>query len=66
MRNRTYQLIEVVGVAQDSYAEAINYAIDRASQTLKGLGWLEVTAHRGLIPESKVSAYQVMLNVGFR
>jgi flavin-binding protein dodecin len=66
MDNRTYKLIEIVGVSEESYAAATKNAIDRASQTLKGLGWFEVTELRGLIQDGKVSEYQVTLKVGFR
>jgi flavin-binding protein dodecin len=66
MDNRTYKLIEIVGVSKESYAAATKNAIDRASQTLKGLGWFEVTELRGLIQDGKVSEYQVTLKVGFR
>lgn len=66
MENRTYKLIEIVGVSQESYAEATKNAIDRASATLKGLGWFQVTELRGLIQDGKVSEYQVTLKVGFR
>ena len=66
MDSRTYKLIEIVGVSEESYAAATKNAIDRASQTLKGLGWFEVTELRGLIQDGKVSEYQVTLKVGFR
>jgi flavin-binding protein dodecin len=66
MDNRTYKLIEIVGVSEDSYAEATKNAIDRANETLKGLGWFQVTELRGLIQDGQVSEYQVTLKVGFR
>lgn len=66
MDNRTYKLIEIVGVSKDSYAEATKNAIARASETLRGLGWFQVTELRGLLEDGKVSEYQVTLKVGFR
>ena len=66
MENRTYKLIEIIGVSSESFADATKNAIDRASETLKGLGWFEVTDLRGLIEDGKVSEYQVALKVGFR
>jgi flavin-binding protein dodecin len=66
MDNRTYKLIEIVGVSKDSYAEATKNAIDRASETLTGLGWFQVTELRGLIQDGQVSEYQATLKVGFR
>ena len=66
MENRTYKLIEIIGVSTESFADATKNAIDRASETLKGLGWFQVTDLRGLIEDGKVSEYQVALKVGFR
>jgi dodecin len=64
--SRTYKLIELVGVSTDSYAEATKNAVKRASQTLRGLGWFQVTELRGLIQDGEISEYQVTLKVGFR
>jgi len=66
MDARTYKLIELVGVSNESYSEATQNAITRASETLRGLGWFEVTELRGLIHNGAISEYQVTLKVGFR
>jgi dodecin len=50
----------------DSYAEATKNAVKRASQTLRGLGWFQVTELRGLIQDGEISEYQVTFKVGFR
>ena len=64
--NRTYKLIELVGVSNESYADATKNAVARASETLRGLGWFQVTELRGLIQDGNISEYQVTLKVGFR
>jgi len=66
MDSRTYKLIDLVGVSNESYSQATKNAIARASETLRGLGWFEVTEFRGLIQNGKISEYQVTLKVGFR
>jgi dodecin len=63
---RTYKLIELVGTSTESYAEATKNAVERASETLRGLGWFQVTELRGLLEDGKISEYQVTLKVGFR
>lgn len=63
---RTYKLIELVGVSNESYAEATQNAVSRAGDSLKGLGWFQVTELRGLIQDGEISEYQVTLKVGFR
>ena len=66
MTEKTYKLVELVGVSENSIADAIRNAVARASQTLKGLDWFEMTEVRGLIKDGKVSSFQVKLKVGFR
>lgn len=66
MSEKTYKLIELVGVSATSIEEAIQSAIARANQTLKNLDWFEVVEARGLIQEGKVNQFQVKLKVGFR
>lgn len=66
MESRTYKLVEIVGVSSESYSEATKNAVTRASETLRGLGWFEVSELRGLIHDGQISEYQVTLKVGFR
>jgi hypothetical protein len=66
MEEKTYKLIELVGVSSNSIEEAVQNAIARANQTLKNLDWFEVIESRGLIQEGKISQFQVKIKVGFR
>lgn len=66
MEEKTYKLIELVGVSETSIEEAIQNAISRANQTLKNLDWFEVVEARGMIQDGRVNQFQVKLKVGFR
>lgn len=66
MQEKTYKLIELVGVSPNSIEEAVQNAIARANQTLKNLDWFEIIESRGLIQEGKISQFQVKIKVGFR
>ncbi len=66
MQEKTYKLIELVGVSSSSIEDAVQNAIARANQTLKNLDWFEITETRGLIQEGKINQFQVKLKVGFR
>ena len=66
MQDKTYKLIELVGVSATSMEDAIQNAIGRANQTLKNLDWFELVEARGLIQDGKVNQFQVKLKVGFR
>jgi dodecin len=65
MPQRTYKLIELVGVSDVGIDDAIKNAISRAGETIKGLDWFEVTETRGVIADGRVT-FQVALKVGFR
>jgi flavin-binding protein dodecin len=66
MEPRTYKIIELVGVSEESYDDAASQAIARAHRSLRGLGWFKVTDLRGLIRDGEVAEYQVTLQLGFR
>ena len=66
MPDKTYKLVELVGVSENSIQEAIRNAITRASRSLKGIDWFEMTEVRGLVLEGKVAQFQVKVKVGFR
>jgi flavin-binding protein dodecin len=66
MEHPTYTIIELVGVSDVSYEDAAQGAIERASRSLKGLGWFKVTELRGLIRDGDMAEYQVTLQLGFR
>lgn len=66
MQDKTYKLIEIVGVSSSSIEDAVQTAIGRASQSLKNLDWFEIVEARGAIQDGKVSEFQVKIKVGFR
>ena len=67
MTDYVYKSVEITGTSTEGVTEAIDRAIERASQTLRHLDWFEVLNVRGHIGEDgKVAHYQVTLKVGFR
>jgi dodecin len=65
MPNKTYKLVDVVGTSEESVAQAVKNAIARASESLKGLGWFEVSQIRGQIKDGEVTEFQVTVKIGF-
>ena len=66
MSDHVYKSIEITGSSPDGVTQAIDRAVTKASQSLRGLDWFEVTEIRGHIEGSAVAHYQVTLKVGFR
>ena len=64
--SNTYKVIELVGTSESGVTEAIDSAISKAAESLKGLDWFEVSSIRGRIDDQRVAWYQVQMKVGFR
>jgi flavin-binding protein dodecin len=66
MSSHVYSITEIAGSSEVSHADAIEKAVERASQTLRHLAWLEVKEQRAEIENGKIAHYQVILKIGFR
>ncbi|MBB6172115.1 hypothetical protein HNR23_002175 [Nocardiopsis mwathae] len=66
MTDHTYRVTEIVGTSSTGLEQAIRNGIDRASATLRGLDWFEVTEIRGHLEDGAIAHFQVGLKVGFR
>jgi len=65
--SKTFKMIKLVGVSEKSYEDAVQNAVNEASESLKGLNWFEVIEQRGRIDESgKVVEWQVVIEVAFK
>lgn len=61
-----HKKIEVVGTSAKSFADAAQNAVSRASKSVRGLEWFEVTELRGRCDGSKIDEYQVTVKIGFK
>jgi len=66
MSSHVYRITEIVGTSPDGVDAAIQAGINRASTTLRGLDWFEVTEIRGHINNDNIAHYQVGMKIGFR
>ena len=62
----TYKIVEIAGSSTESIAEAVRSGVKRASQTLRNVGWVEVTGIRGHVVDGDIEHFQVEMKVGFR
>jgi flavin-binding protein dodecin len=65
MDDHVYKVVELVGSSETSIEDAIQTAIQRASQSLRNLRWFEVVQTRGHVENGEVRHYQVVLKAGF-
>jgi dodecin len=66
MAESVFKVIELVGTSETSISKAIDGAISKAGETVRQMGWFEVTQIRGRVEAGKVESYQVTLKAGFR
>jgi flavin-binding protein dodecin len=64
--DKVYKKVEVVGTSAESFSAAVRTAIRKASQTVEGISWFEVTELRGAVDQGEISEYQVTVKLGFR
>lgn len=66
MPNKTYKVIEVVGVSEDSIQQAVRNAMTKARQTIRNIDWFEVNNIRGTVKADGGPVFQVEIRIGFR
>ena len=66
MPEKTYKIIDVVGVSDDSVQQAVRNALKKASQTLRNIDWFEVKDIRGAVTKKGEPVFQVEVRIGFR
>jgi flavin-binding protein dodecin len=66
MADSVYKVIDLVGSSSTSISKAIDGAISKAGETIRHLGWFEVTQIRGHIESGKIESYQVTIKAGFK
>jgi len=66
MPDKTYKIIEVVGVSDESIHQAVRNALAKATQTIRNIDWFEVTDIRGAVTKNGEPIFQVEVRIGFR
>ena len=61
-----WKIIEVVGESDESFAKAVQNAVEEAGKTVKQMQWFEATQFRGTIKATKVTQFQAVVKIGFR
>jgi flavin-binding protein dodecin len=66
MPDKTYKIVEVVGVSDESIHQAVRNAVEKASQTIRNIDWFEVKNTRGSVGKNGALTFQVEVRIGFR
>ncbi len=65
MPDKTYKIVDVVGVSDESIHQAVRNALAKANQTLRNIDWFEVKNIRGAVSGANLQ-FQVEVRIGFR
>lgn len=65
MSDTVYEIIQMVGTSSAGIEDAIQSAIQKASETVKQIRWFEVLEMRGSVEEGEVQTWQVTVKIGF-
>jgi len=66
MADRVFKKISVTGCSTESYEKAIEAAVEKASESLRGLAWFEVKEFRGGLGSDGIIEWQATIDVAFK
>jgi len=66
MADRVFKKITVTGCSSESYEKAIEAAVKKASESLRGLAWFEVKEFRGGLGSDGNIEWQATIDVAFK
>lgn len=64
--SKVFKSIEMVGVSDTSFEDAVRAAVRRAAETMRDLEWMEVVEQRGYIRGGEINEYQVKVKLWFK
>ena len=59
------KVIEVIGVSDTSWEDAVDQAVSKASESVKGITGVEVTAQTARVSDGKVVQYNATVKLAF-
>ena len=66
MADKVFKKITVTGCSSESYEKAIEAAVNKASESLRGVAWFEVTEFRGGLGADGAIEWQATVEVAFK
>jgi flavin-binding protein dodecin len=66
MSGKVFKKIQVVGCSDQSLEDAIQIAVSKASESVHGVSWFEVSEFHGAVKDGKVVEWQAIVDVAFK
>ncbi len=59
------KVIEVIGISDESWEDAADQAVAKASESVKGITGIEVVAQTARVRDGKISQYHATIKLAF-
>ena len=59
------KIIELVGVSQQSFSDAVRQAVTEASKTIRGINGVEVQSSQATVQDGQIAEYRVNVKIAF-
>ena len=59
------KIIEIIGVSSESFEDAVQQGVSKASESIKGITGVEIQKYSAKVKSGKVSEYHANMKVAF-
>ncbi|MBI1933352.1 MAG: dodecin domain-containing protein [Ignavibacteriales bacterium] len=59
------KVIEIIGISEKSFDDAVNQAVLKASKSIKGISGVEVIKHSAKVEEGKITQFKANVKLAF-
>jgi hypothetical protein len=59
------KVIELVGISQQSFSDAVRQAVTEASKSIRGINGVEVQSSQATVENGEISEYRVNVKIAF-
>ena len=59
------KIIEVIGVSNEGFDDAVSQAVEKASESVKNITGLEVSKHSASVTDGKITQYRALVKLAF-
>ncbi|MFV1970400.1 MAG: dodecin family protein [Acidimicrobiia bacterium] len=65
LENGAIKIIEIMGLSTTSFEDALDQAVAKAAESIKGITSLEVTRQTATVKDGKVARYEIAAKLSF-
>lgn len=66
MADKVYKKIRLTGCSSESVEKAVELAVEKSGESVRGASWFELIELRGSIGDGAVTEWQATVDVGFK